>query len=70
MTKISEIAHLLGKRRWKGIPEEEIKRLVPRNGGRKRIYPQCVRYKAHRFTNDRCPCGYRRRKTHDSAFPD
>jgi hypothetical protein len=29
--------------------------------GRKRIYPQCRRYKAHRFTNDRCPCGFTRK---------
>lgn len=61
MTKKSEAAHLLGKLRWKGIPEFERKRLVPRNGGRKRVYPRCPRYPAHRFINDRCPCGYQRK---------
>jgi hypothetical protein len=27
-------------------------------GGRPRTYPKCPRYSAHRFTQNRCPCGY------------
>jgi hypothetical protein len=51
----------LARKRWAAIPADERKLLVPRNGGRKRIYPQCSRYKAHRFVKDRCPCGYVRK---------
>ena len=51
-----------GRKRWQGVSPEERARLVPRTGGghRPRRYPPCPRYKnhAHRFTNDRCPCGY------------
>jgi hypothetical protein len=61
MTDINKAAQALGKKRWRGIPKALRSQLVPRNGGRKRIYPQCPRYSAHRFTNDRCPCGYHRK---------
>jgi len=54
-------AQALGRKRWEGIPEKERSKLVPRNGGRPRQYPRCPRYSAHRFTNDRCPCGYHRK---------
>lgn len=51
-----------GRARWQGVSPEERSRLVPHNGGgsggRPRKYPVCPRYGAHRFTNDRCPCGY------------
>lgn len=51
-----------GRARWQGVSPEERAELVPHNGGghRPRRYPPCPRYKnhAHRFTNDRCPCGY------------
>ncbi len=57
----NQAAHDLGKLRWKGIPVKERKKLVPRNGGRPRTYPKCPRYSAHRFINDRCPCGYNRK---------
>ena len=30
-------------------------------GGRPRRYPKCPRYGAHRFVDDRCPCGFKRR---------
>ena len=60
MTKINEAAQRMAKKRWRGIPEADRSALVPRNGGRPRQYPKCPRYSAHRFTNDRCPCGYER----------
>lgn len=56
----NEAAAKLAKLRWKGISKKKRSALVPHNGGRKRVYPQCPRYPAHRFTNDRCPCGYER----------
>ena len=34
-------------------PSEERSKLGPHNGGLKRRYSQCRRYKAHRFVNDR-----------------
>ena len=56
----SKAAQQLAKLRWKGTTHAERKQMVPRTGGRPRTYPQCPRYKAHRFVNDRCPCGYER----------
>lgn len=49
-----------GRKRWENVSAEERAKLVPHNGGghRPRRYPPCPRYRAHRFTNDRCPCGY------------
>lgn len=32
-----------------------------------RKYPQCPRYKAHRFRQDRCPCGFVRARE-DKSF--
>ncbi len=60
---ISEVMAEFGKRRWKGISKRKRSSLVPHTGGRKRQYPQCPRYPAHRFVNDRCPCGYIRKVT-------
>lgn len=57
---MNKAASSLAKSRWARIPKSERAQHVPRNGGRKRIYPQCPRYKAHRFVNDRCPCGFTR----------
>jgi hypothetical protein len=51
----------LARSRWRKIPKKQRSAMVPRNGGRPRVYPQCPRYSAHRFTNDRCPCGYTRK---------
>jgi hypothetical protein len=59
----NEAAKQLAKLRWKGTTKAQRKEMVPRTGGRPRIYPQCSRYKAHRFVNDRCPCGYERKTT-------
>jgi hypothetical protein len=53
----SDMAH----KRWNKIPKKLRSAMVPRNGGRPRKYPQCVRYKAHRFVDDRCPCGFVRK---------
>jgi len=55
-----EIASAMAHKRWDKIPKKKRAAMVPRNGGRPRIYPKCPRYKAHRFSNDRCPCGYSR----------
>lgn len=33
--------------------------MMPRNGGRPRVYPICPLYRKHRFTSaQKCPCGY------------
>ncbi len=61
MTKPHKAASQLATSRWARIPKAERVKLVPRNGGRKRKYQQCPRYKAHRFVNDRCPCGFVRK---------
>lgn len=53
-------AQTLAKKRWDKIPKADRGRLVPRNGGRKRKYPQCARYKQHRFFCGVCKCGYSR----------
>lgn len=52
----------LAKRRWKGISAKQRSKLVPHNGGRKRIYPPCPRYNSHHFSPNtgRCPCGFER----------
>jgi|SRR6185437_5562827 len=57
---MNKAAQSLARKRWNKIPKAERGALVPRNGGRKRRYPQCARYKAHRFVADRCPCGFTR----------
>lgn len=61
----NEAAQQLAKLRWKGTTEKQRSKMVPHNGGRPRTYPVCPRYnnKAHRFTDDRCPCGYQRKTT-------
>lgn len=58
----NKAAQSLGRKRWEGIPKAKRSAMVPRNGGRPRQYPRCPRYKAHRFTNNRCPCGYTRKE--------
>lgn len=55
---MNKAASELAKLRWSRCPPEERSKHVGHTGGRQRIYPQCPRYRAHRFTNDRCPCGY------------
>jgi hypothetical protein len=58
----------LGNLSWR---KRRKRKIVPRNGGRPRIYPPCPRYSAHRFAKsfvqisetvkelrERCPCGY------------
>jgi hypothetical protein len=59
MTK-NKAAQSLARKRWAKIPKKKRSELVPRTGGRPREYPKCPRYAAHRFVNDRCPCGYQR----------
>lgn len=61
MSKVSDAASVLARKRWKNIPPELRRAMMPR-GGRPRIYPKCPRYSAHRFSpvTDRCPCGYYR----------
>ena len=61
MTKTQQTASELSKRRWRGISKAERSKLVPRNGGRPRKYPQCPRYKSHMFdrkTNRCSGCGF------------
>lgn len=60
----NKAAQSLARLRWEKIPPEQ-RSQFPHNptgiGGRPRKYPQCPRYKAHRFgKTDRCPCGYER----------
>ena len=59
---MNKAASDLAKQRWAKIPKKERAQYVPRSGGRPRKYPKCPRYKneAHRFVNDRCPCGFKR----------
>jgi hypothetical protein len=60
---VNQVASELAKLRWKAIPKKQRSKMVPRNGGRKRIYPLCKRYKdgKHRWQeNEVCKCGVRR----------
>lgn len=58
MDKVSKAARLLGSIRSRRKARSS--RQNGKQGGRPRTYPQCPRYHAHRFRNDRCPCGYLR----------
>ena len=46
----------MNRLRWKRVKQEG--KPAGKHFGRPRVYPQCIRYKAHRFRDNRCPCGY------------
>ena len=47
--------------RWSKIPREQRADYVPRNGGRPRIYPPCVKKYPHVWVEHICRyCGYKR----------
>jgi len=60
--KKNKAASALAKLRWSKIAPEDRGKLMPHTG-KPRIYPKCPRYKnqSHRFTDNRCPCGYVRK---------
>jgi hypothetical protein len=59
MNKRQKAASLLGS--IKTDKKAAASRRNGKLGGKPRQYPRCPRYPAHRFTNDRCPCGYHRK---------
>lgn len=69
-------ARSLAKLRWSRIPKQERAALVPKNGGKPRIYPvRCTRgyaNGAHRFSpyTGRCPCGYQKPPEDISDAPE
>ena len=66
-TRASKLWSTMSHLYWDGLSPEERSERVPKTGGRPRRYPQCPRYAAHRFTNNRCPCGYIRAT--DASIP-
>lgn len=44
----------IARARWSKIPKDQRAALVPRNGGRHRIYPPCPSGKPHRFKAGKC----------------
>ena len=51
----SQASHL----RWDKLSAEERSKVVPRNGGRHKVYPRCLNHKYHRFNRHGiCSCGF------------